>query len=906
MRTKFLAHLWMLLFCVSSQAAPPSTELLFSPEAVELTPAAGTAANKARLLRLTDGTLIVAWHAGVDSPYGAWDLDGVIYAPRDIFVVASSDGGISWSDPVNVSNSANLTDAAVFYDRTGDGSGRANYPGDSGKATLFAAGQNLVITWNDTYCGDGTHGPAQYQGPLGLIEVPYHCLYAARMTFSSGNLNLIAVDRLTDGTRDVKNEVARGTGAGFALAWQEDPAGLQLGEARGEGDGASGARVSRGTDIWYAWITKSEFANPEKSWHGPVAISDNFDYENATVTGGGASRPIMAMAGSPPFVLLAYEETKDSSGLDVGKYVRFHQFGFNAPQESAAGVIVSTPGENSRRARIVAASSPGKTHGTRMVLMWRQGQGIQGAPADFMMRVASVPPGTDLGAVPNAGFRVQDLWPAVDPEDPLNNELALNISGAALSDPTSVDPFKAAKAHRAVLDGDFIYVAYVQDPNARNDSDKFQFFLRWSDDGGSSWSVPARLSAGEPKSADLIEPRLIRTPGGRDSGLPEDVRNADVFIAAWGLAAISEDALEPVRDGLFVTRTVDRGLSFERAKTLGVSKTAAHQTDEQIQLRVTPDGQNVYAVWIRRDAGQSDVMFNSAVGVTPTSNLSVTMDVSDTAPDVGDPVEVTVRIGNNGPHSATELRLSMNLPRGLVLRSATPSSGTCDLTAGVTCALDDLAADTFATLELSLVADTRGAGSLAATVSAWEVEPEPADNSAEVLIEAIPNADVLLALAARTESVDVGEIVEVDYEVFNSGPQTARDIVVTFEIPANATVSVSSRCEQTGELLSCEVPDLPIEDSWRDTVVLRATGVGLARITAVAASQESDPDLDNNTGVAGILIEAEKSAVKASGGGGSAVFLPIPLLVCLAWRLRNRAIAGNRAKRARYRLQGLG
>ena len=254
MRTRILQHLWMLLICVAVQAEVPSTELLFSPEAVNLTPAAGTTANKARLLRLTDGTLVVAWHEGVKMTHDAWGLDGVLFAPRDIFIVASADGGLSWSDPINVSNTATQTDPSVLYDRHGDGSGLANFPGDSGKATVFASGKNLVVIWNDTYCGMGRHGPAQYKGPLGMIEVPYRCLYAARATVSAGNISLINVDRLTDGTRDVTNEVARGTGAGFALAWQEDPAGLQLGEARGEGHGASGAKASRGTDVWYAWI----------------------------------------------------------------------------------------------------------------------------------------------------------------------------------------------------------------------------------------------------------------------------------------------------------------------------------------------------------------------------------------------------------------------------------------------------------------------------------------------------------------------------------------------------------------------------------------------------------------------------------------------------------------------------
>jgi uncharacterized repeat protein (TIGR01451 family) len=331
-------------------------------------------------------------------------------------------------------------------------------------------------------------------------------------------------------------------------------------------------------------------------------------------------------------------------------------------------------------------------------------------------------------------------------------------------------------------------------------------------------------------------------------------------------------------------------LSFERAQALEASRTAPNQTDEQIQLRMTPDGQTVYATWIRRDADQSGVIFNSALGITPTADLSVAMDVSDTKPDVGDPVEATVHIGNIGPQRATELQLSIELPPGLSLTTATPSSGSCDLTAALRCDFDDLAPDASATLELSLVASTRGAWALAAAISAWEQEPEPADNSAEVVVEAIPHADLSLKLAARSMSVKVGEILEIDYEVSNSGPQTAEGIIVKFMIPAHAPMSVSSRCQQAGDMLSCEVPDLPIEDTWKDTVVLHATSPGTAWITATAGSQEEDHDPDNNTGFTGVFVEAEKSAFTASGGGGSVVALPILLLLCLAMRLGNRAI----------------
>ena len=39
----------------------------------------------------------------------------------------------------------------------------------------------------------------------------------------------------------------------WIITWQEDPHGLQIGGADGPGDGASGANVTHGTDIWYTF-----------------------------------------------------------------------------------------------------------------------------------------------------------------------------------------------------------------------------------------------------------------------------------------------------------------------------------------------------------------------------------------------------------------------------------------------------------------------------------------------------------------------------------------------------------------------------------------------------------------------------------------------------------------------------
>jgi hypothetical protein len=67
-------------------------------------------------------------------------------------------------------------------------------------------------------------------------------------------------ERLTSGRRDVYIPmVASARGAGFAISWQEDPSGLRPGKGKGPGEGWSGAISNHKTDIWYSFISYDDF-----------------------------------------------------------------------------------------------------------------------------------------------------------------------------------------------------------------------------------------------------------------------------------------------------------------------------------------------------------------------------------------------------------------------------------------------------------------------------------------------------------------------------------------------------------------------------------------------------------------------------------------------------------------------
>ena len=396
------------LVCATVYAA---TQLNFNtPNYLSLqtgAPAAPNLAHKARIQRLTDGTLILVYADAVGSQYLAWDFNGELHSARDIYLTWSKDNGVTWTAPQNISNGADQHEGQL-YDPDGNGpdglasnaddlSPQAFY-GDVDKANIFAPGlgNNVLVSWTSKHCpGRPLTSVAEYTAPYlsltpGVIQVPFSCVYIARLQNTAASVNLVQVDQLTNGTRDAKNEVPRGGSGGLALTWQEDPLGLQPGEAEGPGEGGSGANVSHGTDIWYSWLANSAFSTG--SWSTPVAISNNY----AGGTGNtGASRPNLFVgkhknAPGAALTLLAYEETK-GLGVIEGKYVIYHLFDYNAPVSNDAGVILSDPVENSRRVRFVAKGSPGNSQGTRLIIFWKQGVEAQGGPSDIMGRVGHVP-----------------------------------------------------------------------------------------------------------------------------------------------------------------------------------------------------------------------------------------------------------------------------------------------------------------------------------------------------------------------------------------------------------------------------------------------------------------------------------------------------------------------------------
>lgn len=223
---------------------------------------------------------------------------------RDVWGAASFDDGETWKQR-NLSESATESSFRLMNGIV--------YPGDVTEIAHAVAGDRILVAWTSKYCsqgspryslkdeldedGDGNveeplyvdlFGVAGNQGSIDYTtwmhhgtypfahigEIPFSCVWTARGTVEhmppgdgsdvEGDVWSVRwrkAERLTSGRRDAYKLAIDGVeGAGFAVAWQEDPEGLRPGYGEGPGVGWSGATVNHKTDLWYTSIAWDDFA----------------------------------------------------------------------------------------------------------------------------------------------------------------------------------------------------------------------------------------------------------------------------------------------------------------------------------------------------------------------------------------------------------------------------------------------------------------------------------------------------------------------------------------------------------------------------------------------------------------------------------------------------------------------
>ncbi|MFT3852678.1 MAG: hypothetical protein QM733_08080 [Ilumatobacteraceae bacterium] len=289
-----------------------------------------------------------------------------------------------------------------------------------------------------------------------------------------------------------------------------------------------------------------------------------------------------------------------------------------------------------------------------------------------------------------------------------------------------------------------------------------------------------------------------------------------------------------------------------------------------------------------------DVAGNDTASATTTITRSADIVATKTGPagttNAGAQITYMIAATNDGPSTATTVRLTDVVPAGTNWISVTPTAGSAS---GSTCALEGgteidgswvggTVACTVASLDpgakieavvVLRVGSGFGDSSLTNVASATSAvtDPNTANNSATVSSPIAQSADVAIVKAFSPTAATAGSTVTYTLTVTDAGPSDAQSVTVADPVVAGltATTVASTRgtCTITAGALSCALGTLgggsQAVITVQGTVASTYASATLAN-TATVATATPDPVAENNSSTATLNVtrSADVSIVK--------------------------------------------
>jgi uncharacterized repeat protein (TIGR01451 family) len=242
----------------------------------------------------------------------------------------------------------------------------------------------------------------------------------------------------------------------------------------------------------------------------------------------------------------------------------------------------------------------------------------------------------------------------------------------------------------------------------------------------------------------------------------------------------------------FVSALAPAGTTYDNGTGLWTIGNLANGDNAVLSITVTVNAIGNYTNTAIIKATEIDpTSLNNTSTITPTpvpiADVAVTKTVSNNTPNVGSHVTFTLIASNNGPSNATSVKINDLLPSGYTFVSATPEGNTIyDNTTGLW-TIGNLANG--ANVTLSVVATVKATGNYAnkATITAFETDPTPTNNTVTSTPVPVPIADVAVVKTVNNSKPNVGNNITFTLTASNTGPSIATGVEVNDLLPDGYT-----------------------------------------------------------------------------------------------------------------------
>lgn len=362
------------------------------------------------------------------------------------------------------------------------------------------------------------------------------------------------------------------------------------------------------------------------------------------------------------------------------------------------------------------------------------------------------------------------------------------------------------------------------------------------------------------KSPPLVSDNVRFTLTVSNAG-PSDATSVEVTdLLPSGFSYVSDNgggAYDAV-SGIWTVGTLANGNSTSLSILANVNATGNYTNIAEITGHDQADSDSTPNNNVPGEDDQDEVVVNP----TPIVDISVTKNVDELIPNVGDQIIFTVTVQNDGPSDATNLVVTDVLASGYDFVNALATNGTYNNVNG-SWTLGSLASGTSETL--TITADVLSSGNYANTaeltgLTETDLDSTPGNNSeAEddqqtITPVPIPISDLLLRKSVDNLSPFVGEDVIFNINITNLGPSDVTGVQVLDLLPSGYTYVSNSRTAGTYNSttgiweLNNVIPD-GVTETLNIVATVNPTG-DYFNVTEVVSSNNDDPNsIPNNNNI---------------------------------------------------------